>query len=90
MQDLVDQTHGIYLSGSHSLFRKGNQVPASIDFLCEQANSVEIGENHITRQTEKYVIKLVQVPCTPGYVKFHSVWFEFVHISFCDRSIYRY
>jgi hypothetical protein len=62
---------------------EGNQVPASIDFLGEQANSVEIGENDISSQAEKHVIKLVQVSCIPGYMKFHSGWFEIIHLSFC-------
>lgn len=71
MEDLIDQSHSIHLSGTGREIRRGGQVSFVVDTLCENSGCMEIGKDHIAIEGKKGIFKLIFLPCFERNMKFH-------------------
>ena len=71
MEYLIDQAHGIHLSGAHSEFRMCEQVTFFIYVLGEDTCRMEIGKNDIAIKGKEGFFNLVFLPCFGGNMEFH-------------------
>ena len=70
VQDLVDQAHGVQGSGRDGFFRKTRQVALLVQLLRENADRLEIGQDHVAGYGEKRLVELKTTATGPGNVKF--------------------
>ena len=72
MEDLIDQAHGVDLTGFDGLLRIIEQVAVVVHLLRQAAGGVEIGQDDVAVEGVNGLIELVAVAGLAGDVKFHG------------------